>query len=326
MSGDSASKNGIEHSAQDPAGHPLLDPHPRPISPRGWVFVGIAVVVLISLMMVIFTLYNREGGTTVEGALPEEPAGIGVVVRPLDIDPGTNLARLQLTFSVLDPALVTPTGELSVPIHITVQDWEGQQEIRYNAGSVVARNDVTVPIDGQEANYPFDQYTTFIFISANAMEKQKNGSLTAKQQLPVQINGEGRLYGWDTTMDLSGMSGAPAPDSISYTRAFSTQLFAIALLSMMLALAVVALVIGLLVATGRRPMEVALLGWLGSILFSLPLLRNSLPNAPPIGATIDVLLFFWVLLAVLVAAVLFAITWSRQRRAELFVRHRGGHQ
>ena len=322
MKKSEATNNTITHSAEEPAGHLLLDPHPRPISPRGWVIVGIAVVVLASLMLVIFTLYNREGGTNVSGAQPEKPAGIGVVVRPLDIDPGTNLARLQLTFSVLDPNLVTPTGELAMPIHITVQDWEGQQEIRYNAGSVVARNDVTVPIDGQEANYPFDTYVTMIFISANAMEKQKDGSLSVKQQLPVQINGEGRLYGWDTSMDLSGGDDATAPDAINYTRAFSTQLFAMALLVMMLALAVVALVIGLLVATGRRPMEVALLGWLGSILFALPLLRNSLPNAPPIGATIDVLLFFWVLLAVLVSAVLVAITWSRQRREELYLRHR----
>ncbi|MBU6279953.1 MAG: DUF4436 domain-containing protein [Actinomycetales bacterium] len=322
MAKDQQGNGVIEHGPDEPAGHPLLDPHPRPISRRGWVYVAIALVVLASLMTVIFTLYNREGGITVDGAQLEQPRGIGVSVRPLDIDPGTNLARLQLTFSVLDPSLVTPTGELAVPIHIAVQDWEGQQEIRYNAGSVVARNDVTVPIDGQEANYPFDVYNTFIFISANAMEKQKDGTLTVKEQLPVLLSGDGRLYGWDTTMDFTGGGDIAAPNSITYSRAFSTQLFAIALLSMMLALAVVALVIALLVATGRRPMEVALLGWLGSILFSLPLLRNSLPNGPPIGATIDVLLFFWVLLAVLLSAVLVAITWSRQRREELFVRHR----
>lgn len=307
-----------------PGAHRLLDPIPRPISRRGWVAVALAVVILASLMTVIFALYNREGGTTVEGGQVGEPTGIGVMVRPLDIDPGTNLARLQLTFSVQDPALVTSTGELAEPIHITVQDWEGQQEIRYAAGSVVARNDVTVPIDGQEANYPFDVYTTFIFVSANAMEKQKDGTLEVKQAVPIQMMGEGRLYGWDTSMNLNGASSLAAANSITYSRAFSTQLFAMALLALMLALAIVALVIAMLVATGRRPMEVALLGWLGSILFAMPLLRNSLPNSPPIGATIDILVFFWVLMAVLVSAVLVAITWSRQRREELYLRHAAG--
>jgi hypothetical protein len=85
----------------------------------------------------------------------------------------------------------------------------------------------------------------------------------------------------------------------------------------MTALAVVALLIALLVASGRRRMEVALLGWLGSLLFALPLLRNSLPNAPPIGASIDILLFLWVLLAAMAAMILAAITWTRAKKAEL---------
>ena len=68
-------------------------------------------------------------------------------------------------------------------------------------------------------------------------------------------------------------------------------------------------------------MEVALLGWLGSLLFALPLLRNSLPNAPPIGASIDILLFLWVLLAAMAAMILSAITWTRAKKAELNALH-----
>lgn len=105
--------------------------------------------------------------------------------------------------------------------------------------------------------------------------------------------------------------------SMTLVRAFSTKLFAIVLLITMTAMAVVALFIALLVASGRRRMEVALLGWLGSLLFALPLLRNSLPNAPPIGASIDILLFLWVLLAAMAAMILSAITWTRAKKAEL---------
>jgi hypothetical protein len=112
-----------------------------------------------------------------------------------------------------------------------------------------------------------------------------------------------------------------AQGQMTVVRAFSTKLFAIVLLITMTALAAVALFIALLVSSGRRRMEVALLGWLGSLLFALPLLRNSLPNAPPIGASIDILLFLWVLLAAMAAMILSAITWTRAKKAELNALH-----
>ena len=76
------------------------------------------------------------------------------------------------------------------------------------------------------------------------------------------------------------------------------------------------MVLAFLVATRRLAIEGVLLPWMASVLFALPILRNSMPNAPPIGIALDVYVFFWVLLTSVVAAALIAISWIRVRWEE----------
>ena len=56
--------------------------------------------------------------------------------------------------------------------------------------------------------------------------------------------------------------------------------------------------------TRRRAAEVGLLSWTAALLFALPLLRTYMPNSPPIGASIDVYVYLWVMVAAVAAAVL----------------------
>jgi hypothetical protein len=105
--------------------------------------------------------------------------------------------------------------------------------------------------------------------------------------------------------------------NLHYDRAFSTRLFAILLLILMASLAFAAGWVAILAITNRRVAEVALLGWTTSLLFALPLLRNSMPNGPPVGANIDILVYFWVLAAAIVSALLAVIAYLRQRGAAL---------
>jgi len=56
-------------------------------------------------------------------------------------------------------------------------------------------------------------------------------------------------------------------------------------------------------------------------LFALPILRNSMPNAPPIGIALDVYVFFWVLLMSVVSASMIAIAWIKVRLQESRQQH-----
>jgi len=299
------------------ARHVLLDPMPRPMSRRGAALLGIiSVVVLVGLVLMV-RFYSSEGGVRFTSAAEPVRPDLTVLLRPIDLDPQTNIARIQLTFVDVSPTLLSSTGQLGQSMSVWVRDWEGEQEFRFPVGATLGRSQFSVPIDGEEAYYPFDRYVTTIVVDAATMAKQADGSLARDKPLTVGVRAEGGIYGWDT--NVTGVPEAPygAGALVGFQRAFSVQLFAMALVLLMVVLAAVALVMALLVTSGRRRMEAVLLGWLGSILFALPLLRNSLPAAPPIGANIDIFVFFWVLMAVLAAAVLVAVTWIRQRRLAL---------
>ena len=59
------------------------------------------------------------------------------------------------------------------------------------------------------------------------------------------------------------------------------------------------------------------IGRAAALLFALPLLRNYLPNAPPVGASIDIYVYLWVIVAAVTGLVMLVVAWIRQKRAEL---------
>ena len=279
--------------------------------------LGLAIVVVLCGLVLVVRLYSSEGGVRFTSAGEESKPDLTVLLRPIDIDPQTNMARMQLTFVEVASDIVDDTGQLRHPVSVWVRDWEGDQEFRFQAGSTLGRSQFPVPVDGEEAYYPFDRYMTNFVVEAATMMKQSDGTFARDKDLNLAMRSEGGIYGWDTDVTALPNSLYGSGALVGFNRAFSVQLFALSLLALMVILAAVALFMALLVASARRPMEVALLGWLGSILFALPLLRNSLPGGPPIGANIDIFVFFWVLLGVLAAAVTTAVTWIRQRRLAL---------
>jgi hypothetical protein len=113
--------------------------------------------------------------------------------------------------------------------------------------------------------------------------------------------------------------GEASLSTITFSRAFSTQVFALLILCLVVVLSVLALIVGLLVQTNRRRAEATLMSWAAALLFALPLLRNYMPNAPPIGAAIDVYVYLWVIVMAVLALVLIVLAWIRQRGAELRV-------
>ena len=133
----------------------------------------------------------------------------------------------------------------------------------------------------------------------------------------VGLQAAGGVNGWDSSLTLpTALMDGPLA-SLEFSRAFSTQVFAVVLLAMVIVLAAFALFVSLLVLTRRRRMEAALLGWSAALLFALPLLRTYLPNSPPIGAAIDVFIYLWVIVAAVLACVFLLCAWIGQSRDAL---------
>jgi hypothetical protein len=297
----------------------LLHPQPRPLSRSGWRATIIALVVLVAAILAVSIAYENEGDLNMTGGLevPADP-GIAVSIQPLSLEAATNTLTARLVFDALGATYVDADSDtLLQNTRITVATTEGNQEFYYPQGSHLGAAQVILGADGSVSSYPFDSYDSDLYVRAESVQRETGGGWKVNGPIPVGTMGTGGLSGWDVSMVMPTGMDDGAQVEMHIVRAFSTKLFAIVLLVTMTALAVVALFIALLVSSGRRRMEVALLGWLGSLLFALPLLRNSLPNAPPIGASIDILLFLWVLLAAMAAMILSAVTWTRAKKAEL---------
>ncbi len=54
---------------------------------------------------------------------------------------------------------------------------------------------------------------------------------------------------------------------------------------------------------------------MAAVAFALPVLRNALPGAPPLGVRLDMFVFLWAELAAVIALGLLVFSWARERQA-----------
>ena len=179
------------------------------------------------------------------------------------------------------------------------------EEIKLAAGDHIASSTFEVDLnEGSVTRYPFDSYSARLGVQL----LDSKSSL----KLPARVTmWEGALgYNLHTT----GRPG-PEPDDIqlttTITRSGAFSLFALCAYGAMLVLAGCALTIGIpTFADVCRP-EATLIGALAAIAFALPVLRNAMPGAPPLGVSADMWVFLWTELAVVLALVLTVFKWAK---------------
>ena len=294
------------------------DVDPRPLSRHAKIILGVILVLVLIAMLVISLAYRQEGGSTVNGGFDGPGSGIVARVQPVSMDPGTNTLTARFDFAGLGEDYFDGNGRLAETVWVSVEGAAGIREFRFSQGSKLSQAVIDLAAIGDESQYPFDSYVADFAVSADVMSRQSDGSFTVADQVPVGMSGSGGVPGWDVAMDFPSALGAESTrGQLALNRAFSTQIFAILILVGVTILSVVAMVLAFLVGTRRLPIESVLLPWMASLMFALPILRNSMPNAPPIGIALDVYVFFWVLLIAVVAASTIAISWIRVRWLEV---------
>lgn len=291
--------------------------HPRPLGRRTKVWLIVVVIVVLVAMALVSFGYRQEGGSVVVGGFDGPGSGIVAQIQPVGMDPTTNTLTMRFVFDGRGTDYFTSAGRLTQTIWISVDGRAGTRELRFTEGSKLSQAVIELGAIGDESQYPFDAYSADFSVGADVMARQSDGSFAVVGSAPIGINGSGGVPGWDIAMSLpSGLSAESALGEIDLNRAFSTQIFSLLLLLAVTVLSAIAILLAFLVATRRLAIEGVLLPYMAGLLFALPILRNSMPNAPPIGIALDVYVFFWVLLTSVVAAVLIAVSWIRVRWAE----------
>lgn len=287
------------------------------MSRRGWQVLGAVVLAGLALLALILRFYDAEGGIRATGGVgPAEQAGLIATIEPRSVDPRLGEATVLLSFAWLAPS----TGEddtMLANTRITVITSQGVQQATYASGDPVGQVEARLGIDGEEAAYPFDSHAGLMAISAESFVVADDGTETVTGSVPIGLLADGGVSGWNTAMELtSGLAPEPLA-SVTYTRSFSTQFFAVLLLVLSIIIALRAIVAGVLVGTNRRRVEATMLSWVAALLFALPLLRNYMPGSPSVGAAIDIYVYLWVIVVAVVALILFVYGWSVQGRAAL---------
>ena len=295
------------------------------MSRRGWVIgAAVAVLVLIAYVLVV-RLYDVEGGLTFTGP-DSDGRGITVTVEPISVDTQRPSAVLHFAFSSEDDTVVDPsTQRLLANTRILITSPSGTEEFRYAAGTPLGQQDVEVGVDGEAALYPFDSHRTDMLVMADTYERGADSSFTSTGAIattidlpPATSTSALGVNGWDTAM-VAGETAVSSDLSVVFQRAFSTQVFALVLLLLVIVLSGIALIVGLLTVTKRRRVEVGLMTYAGALLFALPALRQYMPNAPPVGASIDIYVYLWVIVAAIAAITLIVVSWISQTREVLLL-------
>jgi hypothetical protein len=298
--------------------NPELIPKPRPLSRRGrWVLVACAVVIAVLYALVVH-FYNAEGGSSTEGGIGLTGAtGLVVTVDPVDVVPQTDRATLNMSLEAQGEGVVDDNQALIKPVRVLIVSSLGTQEVQYAAGEPLGRFETVIGLDGEQALYPFDNYQGLFFVTADTVSATSGQGTPSFTPLPVGLQSDGGVSGWDTSNIFPDGMVAIADGEVDLTRSFSTRVFALLMLSLVIVLSGAALLVASMVFTNRRRAEVTLLTWAGAVLFALPLLRTYLPYGPPVGAAIDVYVYLWAIVAAVSAVTLLVAGWLRQNRAVL---------
>lgn len=272
--------------------------------------VGVAVLVLLYVTSV--GLYARSISDAGIQQIPDPgDDGVALVLAPRTFSPQDNSLTALVSVSP-GPALLDGERHLLRDLVIELNPVLGESNFTIDAGTTPSPLSVVLPADGDVQDYPFDRYQ--VLMVATVSTRDGDGALTP---VPARAGVIGDLIGWNlSALEVDDVGSLWSDEGLALTgtqvaRAGSTVAISLLILTLMIVLAVLGLLVARSVASKRRRIEATMASWFGAMLFALVPLRGFLPGAPPLGSWIDILIVFWVEVALMVALAVFISSWLR---------------
>lgn len=309
---------------------------------RTTVFAVVFAILFAAIYSTALVLYANSGKTATTAIPREVENGIEVQIDLVSVDP----LRREVTMRVG----VIPVGSLikknaegeedigfARPVRITI--WANAEggpaatEV-IEAGQAYLLTEFKVLVNGEPNNYPLDRYRfddevgpdggqiPIPFLSAQYLDDSGKpiGGVSEiidpenKNAIQIGVNEAPRSpTGWTESWGIYS-SGSMLYMTAEIKRAGGTLAFVVVVLVMMTVLAIAALSVSIRVFRVPGSVEATMASWQAALLFALIPLRNFLPGAPPIGAWIDVLVFYWVEIALMMSMAIFTYSWLRDRK------------
>jgi hypothetical protein len=163
--------------------------------------------------------------------------------------------------------------------------------------------------EGNVADYPLDSYRADLRVK---LFEDAIPAVDEAKPLAAKVTvWEGVLGFYLRSTENPDSAPGEVRLSIEIRRSGAFILFALAAYGAMVVLGSCALAIGLITFIDARRAEATLIGGIAAIAFAMPVLRNALPGAPPLGVRADMFVFLWTEVAAVIGLALITLDWAR---------------
>lgn len=285
-------------------------------------FILAGLVTLIALGVSAYA-YSASGKSRVIERPEPVADGVNVILDLKSVDIDRNQITLRAELVPRGRYLNEAEDTFAVPLRVTTKYVVSGPAISdVPAGQPVGNSyELVFPIDGDAQRYPLDRY------EYSYTDPQSPGGLipapliridtmvgnVAKPAIVSLWSDPGSLEGWTEQWNVVA-AGPTLKAKLIIERSGGLLAFVTVVVALFIVVVGLTLVVAWSAFTGRKPAEAPFASWFAVMLFALIPLRINLPGAPPIGAWIDVLVFYWIEIALLAAMVIFIAGWFRFRR------------
>ncbi len=285
--------------------------------------IGLAAACAVIYVASAWAFGQSLGDQEIKAAVPP-PAGLAITIVQTSITADEPYASALL---VVDPAteLVDGDGLLKETLQVAIEPSLNAESLTYPEGTIPSARTVTLPLRGRVQNYPFDTYKGEFTVQAysvrfltqpGSQDPTQQSVATRDKLVPVSVSASFRDPGWR----LSANAVTSTPTSVTLaqevSRAGSTIAISLLLLALMPCLAFIAVWAAQSAVSGIIEAQVSVAAWMAALLFALIPIRTFLPGSPPVGSWIDILVFFWVEVSVMMAMVIAVFTLLIRARRE----------
>ena len=272
--------------------------------------VGLSVLIVGTYVALVATYEDTVEGVAAN-TLTDNPDMVDHPMATFTVeDMQSNYSAVVANLAVAPgSALLDPlTHRLKEDLVLRVRSAATPSRREYTKGMLPGVYPVPLTVAGHVERWPFDNY-----VSGPIEVQLFRGGDTQKppELVPVAVIDH-----------LSGFKVSASKDNghevyrLSVRRSLSTALFAIVIGGVLIAIAALALFVAIQTMRNRRQFQPPMTTWYAALLFAVVPLRNALPGAPPFGAWVDITVVLWVIVALVIAMLLYIACWWRHLRPD----------
>jgi hypothetical protein len=233
-----------------------------------------------------------------------------IYIEPISIDALNDAMQVRVSVAPSGTLYGEPLARTERRLRLVITHDQAVEEMKVEANARPPTASFQIDLNGGSvADYPLDSYRADLRVQ---LLEDAIPAINEATSLAAKVTvWEGALGFHLRSIEHSASVPVEVKLSIGVRRSGAVILFALAAYGAMVVLGCCALAIGLITFIDARRAEATLIGAIAAIAFAMPVLRNALPGAPPLGVRADMFVFLWTEVAAVIGLALVTLDWAR---------------